>query len=96
VPDPDQPQLPFPNENDPDAPPPPTLGEDGVWYDPMPLEAMTPKQRARYVRMLREDATSMGPRGEIQRAREQVRDVVRRAIVDGSEGDDPTDPGLLE
>lgn len=70
---------------DRDAVPPPILGEDGVWYDPMPLEAMTPKQRARYVRMLREDIRRMGPRADLRYAREQVQLIVDQAA--GPESD---------
>jgi hypothetical protein len=55
------------------------LDKDGVWRDPMPFDAMTPKQRRRYVKMLREDSDTMGPRGDLQRAREQVDEVVARA-----------------
>lgn len=80
----------------PDIPPPPILGDDGVWYDPMPLEAMTPKQRARYVRMLREDANSMGPKGELQRAREAVQEVIERASIPTRGGANSDDTGLPE
>ncbi len=69
---------------DDDFVPPPVLGKDGVWRDPMPLEAMTPKQRARYVRMLREDVSRACPRGDLQYAREQVERIVEQAT-------DPTD-----
>lgn len=75
---------------DPDALPPPILDKDGVWRDPMPIEAMTPKQRRRFVRMLREDSDTMGPRGDLMRAREQVEEVVARAMGQGPvEGDSP-------
>lgn len=73
--------------DDPDAPPPPILDKGGVWRDPMALEAMTPKQRARYVRMLREDSNTMGPRGDLQRAREQAEAFI--AKVANSEGGQP-------
>jgi len=78
--------------HDPDALPPPILDKDGVWRDPMALEAMTPKQRARYVRMLREDSNTMGPRGVLRRARELVDEVVARA-KEGGPAEDPDKSG---
>jgi hypothetical protein len=74
---------------DDDLVPLPVLGKDGVWRDPMPLEAMTPKQRARYVRMLREDADCMGPRGDLRYAREQVERIAEQASGPRDEDGEP-------
>jgi hypothetical protein len=74
--------------HEPDAPPPPILDKDGVWRDAMPLEAMTPKQRARYVRMLREDACNAAHKSEIRRAREQLEAFLE--VVLNPESGDPT------
>lgn len=57
---------------DPDALPPLVLDENGIWRDPMPLEQMTPRQRARYVRLLREDAGFAPNKVEMRRAREEL------------------------
>jgi hypothetical protein len=74
---------------DDDLVPPPVLDKDGVWRDPMPLEAMTPKQRGRYVRMLREDANYMGPRGDLRYAREQVERIVEQSSGPTDESGEP-------
>lgn len=50
--------------HDLDAPLPPVLDKEGVWRDPLPLEEMTPKQRAGYVRFLREQAAGQSARLE--------------------------------
>jgi hypothetical protein len=67
--------------------PPPILDEHGIWRDPMPLASMTPRQRGRYVRLLREDA-GFAPHGhEMRRAREQLERLLERMC--GSERGQP-------
>ena len=69
--------------------------QDGVWRDPMPLEAMSPRQRGLFVRLLREDAGFGGPKAVMRQARAFVEEIISLA-ADIERGAGPRESGTLE